>query len=352
MKKIMLYKVLAIFLSFLLIIAGCTPRDIVSIGREVIREEVKAQQEIRNRYNSALELEIEGEIEEALNNFIKPILKNVFGGAKLVEVRYDELYEFGIENCVPVLRYILPRLVISGDNEKLKKEIESKNFVTKKDFIQDNIFGLMFGKNGNILWGLTSAYNSQEIIVGGSLDGRYIELLFADDFESYGLGQEAPFGPWKKIEGANIVQHVEMNNRIGKVLSCNRGTGRPGVFIDRWWDNYAIQVEAKAEEGRIYFRLTQNAEAGYYLDFGWGSQVLLSKFAGGSSQVIARVKRNFDNNNWNLFLIKVIKHRILVYVNGFKIIDIVDNEPLLERGGIGFSGWIWAYFNNVKVYKL
>lgn len=350
MKVNVIFKFL-ILIVYVLIIAGCTPQEILFVGKEIVKEEVKTQQEIRKRYNNALETDVEGEIELSLNNFVKPLLNNIFGGAKLVEIKYEEIYELGIENCVPVLKYILPRFVVIEDIKRLRKEVENKNFITIKEFSQNGNLGLIFGKNGNIYWGIISAYNSQEILVGGSLDGRYIEVLFSDDFESYGLGQEAPFGPWNKIIGANIEQHVEMSNRIGKVLKCNRGTIRPGVFVDKSWDNYAFQVEAKAEEGRIYFRLTKRAEAGYYLQFGWVNDVLLCKFAGESSQVIARVRRNFDYGSWNLFLIRVIGDRIRVYVNGFKIIDVIDKDPLLRSGGIGFNGWIWSYFNNVRVYK-
>ncbi len=174
-------------------------------------------------------------------------------------------------------------------------------------------------------------------------------LLFFDGFEDYGLGQEAPFRSWKRLKGGRIQQSVEMNNRIGKILAC--GETGVGVFVDKMWEDYIFMYEAKGEYARAYFRLTKTADAGYYLETGY--RVRLVKFAGKDSKVIASAERTFEYDSWNLFLIKLSGYKISVYVNGLKIIDIVDKDPTLRIGGIGFgTGSFWAYFNNVKLFEL
>ncbi|ACI19880.1 LamG domain-containing protein [Dictyoglomus thermophilum] len=345
-----------ILILLIILIAGCTPREIVSVGLEIakeqVREEAKIREEIRNRYQKAIEIEPEEEIERELHEFLRPIFNSIFGEAKLIDITYTDLPAFGIKAFVPLLTYILPRLVSEDDITKIKASIEDKGYIAKKyESIEGSIL-LVFGRNGDPLFGVSTTINAQEILAGGSLSKTYIELLFFDDFEDYGLGQEAPFGYWKKKGGGRIEQVVEKNKKLGKVLSFKSLGEKFGVYIDKMWENYFLQFEAKGEDVFAYFKVTKTADAGYYLYSGWMSDIKVVKFSGKDEQVIASVKRTFDYKEWSVFLIKLVGSKISIYVNGVKMIDIVDDDPLLRVGGIGFGGEDWAYVNNVRVFKV
>lgn len=76
----------------------------------------------------------------------------------------------------------------------------------------------------------------------------------------------------------------------------------------------------------------------------------LWKFAGKTSQKIAQSTDININQKWVYYRIEAKKGRITVYLNGNKVIDIVDDEPSLSSGGIGLGSKRGVmYYDNVRV---
>ncbi len=156
--KFRFLNVLNLLLIFL--VAGCTPREVVSVGLEVAREQIKEEakrtEEIRNRYQKAIEIEPEKNLEKKLHNFIYPILNSIFGRPKLTDITYTDLPEFGISGFVPLMRYILPRLVVGDDGEKIKREVEKKGYIAKRYETVDSNVLIVFSENGDPLFGIST----------------------------------------------------------------------------------------------------------------------------------------------------------------------------------------------------
>lgn len=178
-------------------------------------------------------------------------------------------------------------------------------------------------------------------------------LPFSDDFSSYGLGQEAPFGAWR-LGGANdpghIEQQVQSDNKLGNVYHCNAGGTLSSIYLPTDWKDYALEVDWRHGEPRIYFRLSGEGKSGYYVTkgLGYSSRVELHKFALGSDQVIAE-SSGYDTPGgvWHRWRIEVIGANIRVFINNNKLIDIVDEDPSLAAGGVGLGGG--DNFDNVRV---
>ena len=84
---------------------------------------------------------------------------------------------------------------------------------------------------------------------------------FFEDFESYGQGEVAPFGPWKILGKApHVEEGVQADKTIGKVLKVDDGQG---VFTPGEWMNFILECNLNREgsaEGRVYFRLSDDGK--------------------------------------------------------------------------------------------
>ncbi|ADA66256.1 MAG: Uncharacterized protein XD64_0471 [Thermotoga sp. 47_83] len=110
---------------------------------------------------------------------------------------------------------------------------------------------------------------------------------FFEDFEAYGQGQVAPFGPWKVLGKApHVEEGVQADKTIGKVLKViiDRGVFTPGE-----WTNFILECNLKREgsaEGRVYFRLSEDGKKSFYVIFS-ECGISLHKFAGSIDMKIA-----------------------------------------------------------------
>lgn len=176
---------------------------------------------------------------------------------------------------------------------------------------------------------------------------------FFENFESYGLGQTAPFGPWKaKGSSPHIEEAVQPDGKIGKILHVE---SNDFIYLDKNWENYILELNWKDSEPGIYFRISSDGNKGYYItkELGSMSRVKLFKFVGSSSQKIAEGKGSNAGQEWSYWRVEVIGGNIKVYLNGEKMVDIVDNDESLSKGGIGVgSKYGGANFDNIKVQLL
>jgi len=176
---------------------------------------------------------------------------------------------------------------------------------------------------------------------------------FFENFESYGVGQVAPFGPWKaKGSRAHIEEAVQPNGKIGKILHVEEPDF---IYLDKDWGNYILELNWKDGEPGIYFRISSDGNKGYYITKGLGymSRVRLYKFVGSSSQKIAEGKGSNAGQEWSYWRVEVIGGNIKVYLNGEKMIDIVDNDESLSKGGIGIgSRYGGVNYDNIRVKLL
>jgi len=179
--------------------------------------------------------------------------------------------------------------------------------------------------------------------------------LFFDDFSSYGTGKVAPFGPWTRIKDqpAHIEEGIQPDGTTGKI--CVIGGDRSGIFTSDNFSDVVLEVNAKPGNwGRsaIFFRVSSDGLKGYYItrsEF-YGGPVELWKFAGKTSQKIAQSTDININQKWVYYRIEAKKGRITVYLNGNKVIDIVDDDPSLSSGGIGLGSKRGVmYYDNVRV---
>ncbi|PLV56888.1 family 16 glycoside hydrolase [Thermotoga sp. SG1] len=175
------------------------------------------------------------------------------------------------------------------------------------------------------------------------------EDLF-EDFESYGQGEVAPFGPWKVLEGFNaphVEEGVQADKTIGKVLRADIGRG---IFTLGEWTNLTLECNLKREgsaEGRVYFRLSEDGKKGFYVSFSeYG--VALHKFAGSIDMKIAENKGVKLSGDWMYLKILAEGERIEVFLNGKKVIDVTDSDVF--SGGIGMATTFQTvFFDNVRV---
>lgn len=175
---------------------------------------------------------------------------------------------------------------------------------------------------------------------------------FFEDFELYGLGQTAPFGPWKtKGLSAHIEEAVQPDGKIGKILNVGSG-GNNLIYLEKDWRNYILELNWVDGEPGIYFRISSDGNKGYYITKGLGymSRVQLYKFVGASSLKIAEGKGSNAGAEWSYWRVEVRGGDIKVYLNGEKMIDIVDNDDSLSKGGIGLgSKYGDVNFDNIRV---
>ncbi len=174
---------------------------------------------------------------------------------------------------------------------------------------------------------------------------------FYEDFSNYGLGDTAPFGSWKaKGNSIHIEEGIQPDGTTGKIVKIERGDL---IYLNKNWRNYILEVDWRDSEPRVYFRLSNDANRGYYITkgLGYNTPVELYKFDGSSTQKIAE-SQGYDitGGSWGHWKIKVSENSIIVYLNDVELINTTDNDPNLVSGGIGIgSNYGGVYFDNVKI---
>ncbi|WP_456425701.1 CsgG/HfaB family protein [Desulfurobacterium sp.] len=197
-----------------------------------------------------------------------------------------------------------------------------------------------YSSNGESVEPLNSPSSNQQVEAAGGSSvqesaGETIGKVFTEDFEKYGLGQMAPFGSWQGKD-AKVVQSVQINGRIGKVLELSRGgkvclTGKTYKDFDVAFDKESGGYKSVG----IIFRASENPSAGYEVTFYASNKVAVYKFAGSSRVKVAENRfQPKPVNGWYRVRLTVKGNRIEVFVDDKGVIDITDNDPALN--GYGF----------------
>lgn len=178
--------------------------------------------------------------------------------------------------------------------------------------------------------------------------------VFFEDFESYGMGEVAPFGPWKFLgKPPHVEEGVQPNRMIGKILKVE--SPDQVLYLTEAWRDFVLELNAKIihvgySALKVFFRLSEDGKRGYYVSVP-GGRVSLWKFAGATQVEIAK-SADFDvGGDWFYLRIEAVGDQIRVYHNGRKVIDVRDPDPsLMVPGGIGLSSDYWDnYYDNVRV---
>ncbi|WP_456396207.1 CsgG/HfaB family protein [Desulfurobacterium sp.] len=162
-----------------------------------------------------------------------------------------------------------------------------------------------------------------------------IGKVFKEDFESYGLGQMIPFGPWQGKD-IKIAQVVQKDGRIGKVAELV-GSAKM-CLAGKFYKNFDITFDHTAGGYKgvgIVFRASENPPAGYKVIFE-DRRIKVYKFAGNSNVKIAENGiNNFKPvNGWYTVHLRVEGNRIKAFIDDEMAIDITDNDPALNRPGL------------------
>ncbi|WP_457569673.1 CsgG/HfaB family protein [Desulfurobacterium sp.] len=193
----------------------------------------------------------------------------------------------------------------------------------------------------------------QTSVSQGSAGTVSIGKVFTEDFEKYGLGQMAPFGPWQG-KNVKVVQAVQRDGRIGKVAELNGKVCLAGRMYKDFQITLNKEIGGYKDLG-IIFRASENPSAGYEVVFGpdW---VGVFKFAGDSRVKIAENRFRPKNvNGWFTVNLKVKGSKIEAFVDDKKLIDITDNDPALNRPGficLRKAGSDPFKIDNVKIVDL
>lgn len=216
-------------------------------------------------------------------------------------------------------------------------------------------------------WGLP-----HKIIIGDN--------SFYDDFSSYPIHKNAPFGEWQILEYGTyyIEKAIQIDNTEGNIFNASTDSGfynpigRGGrIFIHGDWTNHSLEVHIKNSgrgEPRVYFRLSsitstvisqvmEKTYKGYYVtkDPGNITGIQLFKI---TKDTTGEVKKKiaesagFNQEGWWSVKIEAKGPSIKVFVGNQEMINVEDNDAPFLSGGIGIgipdrSGNV--YFDNVKV---
>ncbi|PLV59474.1 family 16 glycoside hydrolase [Thermotoga sp. KOL6] len=172
-----------------------------------------------------------------------------------------------------------------------------------------------------------------------------------EDFEAYGQGQTAPFGPWKILPGFNaphVEEGIQADKTIGKVLKAGDDQG---IFVPASWEDLIIECNFNGVDGgAIFFRLTEDGQKGFYFIMENPGRVSLHKFAGSLDISLAEnTSVNNISNGWNYLKIVANRQNVKVYINGRKLIDV--NDPDIFSGGVGLAmkSWNTIFYDNVRI---
>ncbi|ACX72271.1 conserved hypothetical protein [Methanocaldococcus vulcanius M7] len=179
---------------------------------------------------------------------------------------------------------------------------------------------------------------------------------FYDDFSSYPIGKKAPFGEWKVKEGGFKIEAIlsEDKKTLNKVaVPIDNGI----IYIDKNYTDFKFLVDIKrmdiSASPKIYFRLTDHANAGYFIEIeGYDRGYILYKFNG--TRVI-KLAESYDSapagTDFYRYEVVAKGNRIVFLAGGVEYIDYTDNNSPILKGGIGIGGGR-AYFDNVKVIPI
>ncbi|XRO77040.1 family 16 glycoside hydrolase [Methanocaldococcus sp. 10A] len=179
---------------------------------------------------------------------------------------------------------------------------------------------------------------------------------FYDDFSSYSIGEKAPFGEWKVKEGGFKIDSImsEDKKTLNNVaVPINNGI----IYIDKNYTNFKFIVDIKRFEDsdtpKIYFRLINNAQAGYYIELeGYDRGYILYKFNGTKVEKLAE---SYDaapaGTDFYRYTVIAKDNKIIFLAGGQKYIEYTDNNTPILKGGIGIGGGR-AYYDNVRVVPI
>ena len=92
---------------------------------------------------------------------------------------------------------------------------------------------------------------------------------FFEDFESYGMGEVAPFGPWKFLgKPPHVEEGVQPNRMIGKILKVE--SPDQVLYLTEAWRDFVLELNAKIihvgySALKVFFRLSEDGKRVYYV---------------------------------------------------------------------------------------
>jgi len=122
----------------------------------------EAQYQSENYFDQEQEVQALSQEAKTLNNFIKPVLKQVFSDAKLVES--STMTMSGVDYIR--LKYVVKTIIDSEKVEVLKTSIESNDYSIASSELTSTDFSLLFMKQGKL-----------SLTITGELNNYYIEVL-------------------------------------------------------------------------------------------------------------------------------------------------------------------------------
>lgn len=177
-----------------------------------------------------------------------------------------------------------------------------------------------------------------------------------EDFEAYSVGQVLPSGGWSAFGGLPTVEEgIQADGLIGKYLRVDSGEGIRRIGH---WRDFILEMNVKRSAPwsvlKVYFRLSDDAEKGYYLvggaqDVGFS----LYKFNRGEGKdVLLGRKDLFDpGGDWFYLGIEVSGGEIKVRVNDEEILTAKDESPL-SPGGFAIASEFDAIFcDNIRIER-
>lgn len=157
-----LYAIL-VLIALALVLSGCSGQNespaATTTPTESVQEEQQEQQEGGNPYYTTSEAPLSGDAKE-LDEMIRPILNDIFGGAK-AESFLSGSSDSGMG--VSIL-YVLKRPVENSDLESLKTAISNLGFSTNYGGVNGQDFGYAFTKDQTAL------------LIGGTIGEQRIQV--------------------------------------------------------------------------------------------------------------------------------------------------------------------------------
>ncbi|CAB3287389.1 conserved protein of unknown function [Methanocaldococcus lauensis] len=179
---------------------------------------------------------------------------------------------------------------------------------------------------------------------------------FYDDFSSYYDGEKAPFGEWKVKEGGfKIVSILSEDKKTINNVAVPIDNGI--IYIDKNYTDFKFYVDIKrlkdSDTPKIYFRLMNNANTGYYIEIeGYDIGYKLYKFNGTKVELLDESYYAAPaGTDFYRYEVIAIGNKIIFLAGGQKYIEYVDNDSPILKGGIGIGGGE-AYYDNVRVVPI
>lgn len=167
-KKLSILFLLALFVVGVAI-SGCSGEKIEQTPVETKKPEESKESESQqtqtsggeNPYDKANEISLSGDAKD-VDSMMRPILNNIFGGAKPTGF-ISGSGQGGIGTSIV---YVVKRPIKSEDIDALRKAIEGKGYTSQYGGIESGDFGLMFMKGQNEVMMIGGSLGEQEITVG------------------------------------------------------------------------------------------------------------------------------------------------------------------------------------------